>query len=149
MTCRTRFAPSPTGFLHIGGARTALYCYLEARQRGGQFVLRVEDTDQERSTDENVKAILDAMDHRVEDGLDVLVGGALLVGVLDAQDELAAALARFQVAVQGRARPADVQEAGGARGEAGAAGHGGLGAGSTSHFNAGAASTRPAASALA
>src|ERR671912_1284179 len=61
MTCRTRFAPSPTGFLHIGGARTALYCYLEARQRGGEFVLRVEDTDQERSTDENVKAILDAM----------------------------------------------------------------------------------------
>jgi glutamyl-tRNA synthetase len=62
MTCRTRFAPSPTGFLHIGGARTALYCYLEARQRGGKFVLRVEDTDQERSTDENVKAILDAME---------------------------------------------------------------------------------------
>jgi glutamyl-tRNA synthetase len=61
MTARTRFAPSPTGFLHIGGARTALYCYLEARQRGGKFVLRVEDTDQERSTDENVKAILDAM----------------------------------------------------------------------------------------
>jgi glutamyl-tRNA synthetase len=62
MTCRTRFAPSPTGFLHIGGARTALYCYLEARQRGGQFILRVEDTDQERSTQENVQAILDAMD---------------------------------------------------------------------------------------
>ena len=40
MTCRTRFAPSPTGFLHIGGARTALYCWLEARRRGGQFVLR-------------------------------------------------------------------------------------------------------------
>jgi glutamyl-tRNA synthetase len=62
MPCRTRFAPSPTGFLHIGGARTALYCYLEARQRGGQFILRVEDTDRERSTDENVRAILDAMD---------------------------------------------------------------------------------------
>ena len=62
MSCRTRFAPSPTGFLHIGGARTALYCYLEARQRGGEFILRVEDTDQERSTEENVKAILDAMD---------------------------------------------------------------------------------------
>ena len=62
MTCRTRFAPSPTGFLHIGGARTALYCYLEARQRGGQFVLRVEDTDRERSTGENVQAILDAME---------------------------------------------------------------------------------------
>src|SRR6478752_1535729 len=62
MTCRTRFAPSPTGFLHIGGARTALYCYLEARRRGGEFVLRVEDTDQERSTQEAVQAILDAMD---------------------------------------------------------------------------------------
>ena len=61
MTCRTRFAPSPTGFLHIGGARTALYCYLEARQRGGQFVLRIEDTDRERSTDAAVQAILDAM----------------------------------------------------------------------------------------
>ena len=61
MTVRTRFAPSPTGFLHIGGARTALYCWLEARRRGGQFVLRIEDTDRERSTDEAVKAILDAM----------------------------------------------------------------------------------------
>jgi glutamyl-tRNA synthetase len=61
MTVRTRFAPSPTGFLHIGGARTALYCWLEARRRGGQFALRIEDTDRERSTDEAVKAILDAM----------------------------------------------------------------------------------------
>ena len=61
MTCRTRFAPSPTGFLHIGGARTALYCYLEARRRGGQFILRVEDTDRTRSTDAAVQAILDGM----------------------------------------------------------------------------------------
>jgi glutamyl-tRNA synthetase len=61
MSFRTRFAPSPTGFLHIGGARTALYCWLEARRRGGEFVLRIEDTDRERSTDEAVKAILDAM----------------------------------------------------------------------------------------
>ena len=61
MTFRTRFAPSPTGFLHIGGARTALYCWLEARRRGGEFVLRIEDTDRERSTDEAVQAILDAM----------------------------------------------------------------------------------------
>ncbi|HZW51176.1 MAG TPA: glutamate--tRNA ligase family protein, partial [Rudaea sp.] len=61
MTVRTRFAPSPTGFLHIGGARTALYCWLEARHRGGQFILRIEDTDRERSTDEAVKAILDGM----------------------------------------------------------------------------------------
>jgi glutamyl-tRNA synthetase len=62
MTCRTRFAPSPTGFLHIGGARTALYCYLEARRNGGVFVLRIEDTDRERSTQAAVDAILHAMD---------------------------------------------------------------------------------------
>ena len=61
MTVRTRFAPSPTGFLHIGGARTALYCWLESRRRGGTFILRVEDTDRERSTDAAVQAILDAM----------------------------------------------------------------------------------------
>ena len=61
MTVRTRFAPSPTGYLHIGGARTALYCYLEARRRGGAFILRVEDTDRERSTPEAVQAILDGM----------------------------------------------------------------------------------------
>jgi len=61
MTIRTRFAPSPTGFLHIGGARTALYSWLYARHHGGQFVLRVEDTDRERSTDAAVQAILDGM----------------------------------------------------------------------------------------
>jgi glutamyl-tRNA synthetase len=61
MSCRTRFAPSPTGFLHIGGARTALYSWLEARRQGGQFVLRIEDTDRERSTQEAVQAILDGM----------------------------------------------------------------------------------------
>jgi glutamyl-tRNA synthetase len=61
MSCRTRFAPSPTGYLHIGGARTALYCWLEARRRGGQFVLRIEDTDRERSTQAAIDAILDAM----------------------------------------------------------------------------------------
>jgi len=61
MTVRTRFAPSPTGYLHIGGARTALYCWLEARHRGGSFVLRVEDTDRERSTPEAVRAIIDGM----------------------------------------------------------------------------------------
>ena len=62
MTCRTRFAPSPTGYLHIGGARTALYCWLEARHRGGAFILRIEDTDRERSTDAAVQAIIDGMD---------------------------------------------------------------------------------------
>ncbi|HEX5339733.1 MAG TPA: glutamate--tRNA ligase [Gammaproteobacteria bacterium] len=61
MTVRTRFAPSPTGYLHIGGARTALYCWLYARHHGGQFVLRVEDTDRERSTDAALQAILDGM----------------------------------------------------------------------------------------
>ncbi len=61
MSVRTRFAPSPTGYLHIGGARTALYCWLEARHRGGEFILRIEDTDRERSTDAAVQAILDGM----------------------------------------------------------------------------------------
>ena len=61
MTVRTRFAPSPTGYLHIGGARTALYCWLESRHRGGEFILRIEDTDRERSTQEAVQAILDGM----------------------------------------------------------------------------------------
>jgi glutamyl-tRNA synthetase len=61
MTIRTRFAPSPTGYLHIGGARTALYCWLASRHAGGQFVLRIEDTDQERSTQGAIDAILDAM----------------------------------------------------------------------------------------
>src|SRR5690242_3240080 len=61
-TVRTRFAPSPTGMLHIGGVRTALFCWLHARHHGGQFILRVEDTDRERSTDEAVRVILDGME---------------------------------------------------------------------------------------
>jgi glutamyl-tRNA synthetase len=61
VTVRTRFAPSPTGFLHVGGARTALFCYLEARAQAGVFILRIEDTDLERSTPESVQAILDGM----------------------------------------------------------------------------------------
>ena len=61
MTLRTRFAPSPTGYLHIGGARTALYSWLHARKHGGRFVLRIEDTDRERSTEESVNAILEGM----------------------------------------------------------------------------------------
>ena len=59
---RTRFAPSPTGFLHVGGARTALFCYLQARAAHGTFILRIEDTDLERSTPESVQAILDGME---------------------------------------------------------------------------------------
>ena len=61
MSMRVRFAPSPTGVLHIGGARTALYNWLLARGSGGTFVLRIEDTDRERSTAENVEQILDAL----------------------------------------------------------------------------------------
>ncbi len=62
MTVRTRFAPSPTGYLHIGGARTALFSWLYARHHKGEFILRIEDTDLERSTEESVQAILDGMD---------------------------------------------------------------------------------------
>jgi glutamyl-tRNA synthetase len=61
MTVRTRFAPSPTGMLHIGGVRTALFCWLYARRHGGKFILRIEDTDRERSTPEAVNAILEGM----------------------------------------------------------------------------------------
>jgi glutamyl-tRNA synthetase len=61
MTVVTRFAPSPTGMLHIGGVRTALFSWLQARHRRGRFILRVEDTDRERSTDEAVRVILDGM----------------------------------------------------------------------------------------
>src|SRR5262245_48952182 len=61
MSVRTRFPPSPTGYLHIGGARTALFNWLYARHHGGTFVLRIEDTDRERSTAESVQAILDSL----------------------------------------------------------------------------------------
>ena len=62
MTVKTRFAPSPTGYLHIGGARTALYSWLHARKSGGTFLLRIEDTDRERSTQASVDAILEGME---------------------------------------------------------------------------------------
>ena len=61
MAVRTRFAPSPTGYLHIGSVRTALYAWLYARHHGGEFLLRIEDTDRERSTQAAVDAILDGM----------------------------------------------------------------------------------------
>ncbi len=61
MSVKTRFAPSPTGYLHVGGARTALFSWLHARKHGGRFVLRIEDTDLERSTKESVNAILEGM----------------------------------------------------------------------------------------
>lgn len=61
MKIKTRFAPSPTGYLHVGGARTTLYSWLFARNHGGEFVLRIEDTDLERSTPEAIEAIMDGM----------------------------------------------------------------------------------------
>lgn len=61
MSIKTRFAPSPTGYLHVGGARTALFSWLYARKHGGRFVLRIEDTDLERSSQESVNAILEGM----------------------------------------------------------------------------------------
>lgn len=61
MSLVTRFAPSPTGYLHVGGARTALFSWLYARKKGGKFILRIEDTDLERSTQESVDAILEGM----------------------------------------------------------------------------------------
>jgi len=71
MSVRTRFAPSPTGNLHIGGARTALFSWLYARKHKGVFILRIENTDVERSTDQSIKAILDAMEWL---GLDYDIG---------------------------------------------------------------------------
>src|SRR5580692_3238035 len=62
MAVVTRFAPSPTGFLHIGGARTALFNWLYAKARGGKMLLRIEDTDRERSTQAAIDAILDGLD---------------------------------------------------------------------------------------
>src|SRR5262245_12505490 len=61
MSVRTRFPPSPTGYLHIGGARTALFNHLFARHHGGALVLRIEDTDRERSTPESTRAILESL----------------------------------------------------------------------------------------
>jgi glutamyl-tRNA synthetase len=61
MSLKTRFAPSPTGYLHVGGARTALFSWLHARKHGGRFVLRIEDTDLQRSTTESINAILEGM----------------------------------------------------------------------------------------
>ncbi|MCB1193312.1 MAG: glutamate--tRNA ligase [Leptospiraceae bacterium] len=61
MKVRTRFAPSPSGFLHVGGARTALFNYLYAKAKGGDFILRIEDTDKERSTDSSIHTILESM----------------------------------------------------------------------------------------
>src|SRR5213596_120946 len=61
MSVRVRFAPSPTGYLHVGGARTALFNWLFARKQGGKFLLRIEDTDKARSTHEHTQVILDGL----------------------------------------------------------------------------------------
>src|SRR3982751_95785 len=61
MTVRVRFAPSPTGYLHVGATRAALFNYLYARQLGGKFLLRIEDTDLARSTDESTRSILEGL----------------------------------------------------------------------------------------
>ena len=61
MSIKTRFAPSPTGYLHIGGVRTALFSWLHARHNGGHFVLRIEDTDRDRSTQASIDEILEGM----------------------------------------------------------------------------------------
>ncbi len=86
MTVRTRFAPSPTGYLHIGGARTALYCWLQSRRNGGKFILRIEDTDRERSTQAAIDAILQAMDWL---GLDYDEGPIYQTHRLDRYKEMA------------------------------------------------------------
>jgi glutamyl-tRNA synthetase len=62
MITRTRFAPSPTGYVHLGNIRTALFCWLYAKKTGGEFILRIEDTDRERSTEEAIQVILDTME---------------------------------------------------------------------------------------
>lgn len=61
MSVRVRFAPSPTGYLHIGGLRTALYCYLFAKNNGGEYILRIEDTDQNTEVDDAVIRLIEVM----------------------------------------------------------------------------------------
>src|SRR5690606_13215376 len=117
MPCRTRFAPSPTGYLHIGGARTALYCSLEARHRGGQFILRTEDTDRERSTQAAIDAILEAMDWL---GLDYDEGPIYQTEGLDRYREVAERLVaegRAYYAYEGKEELDAMREAAMARGE--------------------------------
>ena len=91
MTVRVRFAPSPTGYLHVGGARTARVNWLYARHTGGKFLLRIEDTDKQRSTDEHTKVIIDGLDWL---GLDwdeeVVFQGARIVRHQEAADRLLA-----------------------------------------------------------
>lgn len=89
MTIRTRFAPSPTGNLHLGSIRTALYSWLYARNQGGEFVLRIEDTDQERSTKEMIQTVFDSMEWL---GLDYDTGPFYQTKRLDYYQQFAAKL---------------------------------------------------------
>ena len=142
MTVRTRFAPSPTGYMHIGGMRTALFNWLWARHNGGQFILRIDDTDQQRNMDEALGPILRAFkwlgltwdegpeirsiraaDFRSfvprqaeplecsQDRAERLVHVALLVGVVDPQNELPAVVPSPQPIEQRGAHPTDVHVA--------------------------------------
>ena len=88
---RTRFAPSPTGYLHLGGARTALFNWAYSRRHGGKFILRIEDTDLERSTQESEQAIFDAMGWL---GLDFDEGPFFQMKRLDRYKEVAEDLLR-------------------------------------------------------
>src|SRR4051812_39836978 len=102
---RTRFAPSPTGYLHLGGARTAIFSWAYARRHGGQFILRIEDTDVERSTQQSVQAIFDAMEwlrldwdgdvpfqmkrlHRYQEGANDLLEKGLAYWAYETKEEL-------------------------------------------------------------
>jgi glutamyl-tRNA synthetase len=143
----TRFAPSPTGFLHIGGARTALFNWLFARHQGGKFLLRIEDTDKARSTKDAIDAILDGMRwlgldwdgheyyqsqfwarhaeiaHRMlERGQAYrcyMTQEELAAQREQAQKELATVVPREEPVEERSARSADVEKTGGRRGKAG------------------------------
>ncbi len=117
MTVRSRFAPSPTGFLHIGGARTALYAWAFARHHGGTFILRIEDTDVERSTPEAVQAILDGMQWL---GLDFDEGPFFQMRAMDRYKEVVAQMLANGAAYHCYMPPAELdalREAQRARGE--------------------------------
>src|SRR5256886_15118334 len=107
MTMRLRFAPSPTGALHIGGARTALFNWLLARHEGGELVLRIEDTDRERSTPENVEQILDSLAWL---GLDWDEGPVLQSARAARHAEALQALLESGHAYRSRAMAGDVQD---------------------------------------
>src|SRR5947208_6092592 len=103
---RVRFAPSPTGALHIGGARTALFNWLLARHCGGELVLRIEDTDRERSTPENIEQILDAL-HWLE--LDWDEGPIMQTSLGERHQEALRALLDAELAYRSNATAEDVR----------------------------------------